>query len=161
MNEKKKLIDEGNRMEDIKDLNKIANTEILNILKKIDYEYSHRVPIKFIKFLIDNSIEDEKKVYTGFDENGNIKISSRAEAILDYINLTYWASDEEKKELISIYKNNERVLNEKYEVDRIFKNKKQYNNVVEKEEKGLITVRKHNIIFEMFEKIRNWLKSKK
>ena len=69
------------------DLYKVANTEILSILKNLSYEYLSKIPIEYIRFLIDNSLEDEDKEYTGFDENGNIKVSSIGEEILDYLNL--------------------------------------------------------------------------
>lgn len=146
-------------METTKDLNKIANTEILNILKNIGYEYSSKVPTKFIEFLMENSIEDEKNEYTGFDKNNNIKVSSIAEEILDYLNLEYWATEEEKEELIKIYENNEKVLNEKYNSDNIFK-KKQNISPEKKEETSLITVQKKSKISMIFEKIKKWLKIK-
>lgn len=139
------------------DINKVANTEILNILKKLSYEYSSKIPIEYIRFLIDNSLEDEDKEYTGFDENGNIKVSSIGEEILDYLNLEYWATEEEKNELIEIYKENEKDLNEKYNSDNLFKNKEKINTV-QNEEKSLIVVHKESVILKIIKKIKQWLK---
>ena len=146
-------------MRNTEDANKIANTEILNIIKKIGYEYSSKLPTKFIEYLMENSIEDEQNKYTGFDENGNIKVSPIAEEMLDYLNMEYWATEEEKKELLKIYENNEKILNEKYNYDNLFKNKKHINEE-KKEETSLITVPKKSKISIIFEKIKQLLKIK-
>lgn len=135
---------------------KVANTEILSILKNLSYEYLSKIPIEYIRFLIDNSLEDEDKEYTGFDENGNIKVSSIGEEILDYLNLEYWVTEEEKNELIEIYEKNEKYINEKYNANDLFKNKKKINTF-QNEEKSLIVIQKKSVIFTIFEKIKQWL----
>lgn len=146
-------------MKEAVDLNKIANTEILNILKHISYEYSSKIPIKYIEFLRDNSIEDEANKYSGFDEDGNIKVSSLAEEILDYLNLEYWTTEDEKKKLIEIYTKNEKELNKKYNSDNLFKNKE--NKITtDSEENSLAVVQEKSIITKIFEKIKQWLKIK-
>lgn len=143
-------------MKETVDLNRIANREILNILKNINYEYSSKIPISYIEFLINNSIEDEDNEYPGFDEEGNIKISSLAEEILDYLNLEYWATEDEKKKLIEIYTKNEKELNEKYNTENLFKNKEKIDEI-KNEEKSLIAVQKKSVIFKIFEKIKQWI----
>ena len=69
----------------------ITNTEILNILKKIDLEYIYKIPEEIIEYLNENSLKIKDEKYSGFDENGNIKVSKEAEEILIYLYLNYWA----------------------------------------------------------------------
>ena len=110
---------------------KIAYTEVLSILRNINPQYSSKIPINFIKFLIANSIEDVNNEYSGFDRNGNIHVSNTAEAILNYINLEYWSTEEEKQELLKLYLKNEEEIKNKYNPDNIFKkvNKNKKTNI--------------------------------
>ena len=84
----------------------IAYSEINNILNHIEKEYYQKIPIQLIDFFKDNALG--YGLY--YDDKGNLKISKLAEQILCYINLKYWATEEEKQVLIKQYtKNQEKI----------------------------------------------------
>ena len=71
---------------------------------------------------------------------------------LSYLNLEYWSSEEEKKELIEIYKENSKKNHEKYDV---FHDLKNFNNKVETKE-GNLTVVKESIWRKIINKLKNF-----
>ena len=99
--------------------------EILNILGK---EAIDMLPHK-LYILIEENRDKEYKPNL-FGENGLIdenKISKETLALFAVLNLKYFVQDEEKNELLKIYKKNEEnyqlELHEKYNPDNIFKNR--------------------------------------
>ena len=137
----------------------ITNTEILNILKKIDLEYIYKIPEEIIEYLNENSLKIKDEKYSGFDENGNIKVSKEAEEILIYLYLNYWADEDEKEKLIEKYKENEKQLSEKYDVYKVFEQRKRNTEDGEKKEVHLVEV-KDNIFVKILNKIKMLLKKK-
>lgn len=107
----------------------IAYTEVANILKYLEKEYREKIPKEIIEYINENSLEYSMC----FDEKGDFKLSQLADEILCYLNLEYWCTEKEKKELIEKYKNNEEKLSEIYNVNKIFEKKKQ--NITEKKKK--------------------------
>ena len=78
-------------------------------------------------------------------------MSKETVMFIAYLNLKYWCSKDEKKELLKIYKQNdekiEQELKEKYNVNNLFKNKqKQETQLVEKETKNYIKMLIEKII---------------
>ena len=137
----------------------ITNTEILNILKKIDLEYIYKIPEEIIEYLNENSLKIKDEKYSGFDENGNIKVSKEAEEILIYLYLNYWADEDEKEKLIEKYKENEKQLSDKYDVYKVFEQRKRNTEDGEKKEVHLVEV-KDNIFVKILNKIKLLLKKK-
>lgn len=137
----------------------ITNTEILNILKKIDLEYIYKIPEEIIEYLNENSLKIKDEKYSGFDENGNIKVSKEAEEILIYLYLNYWADEDEKEKLIEKYKENEKQLSDKYDVYKVFEQRKRNTEDGEKKEVHLVEV-KDNIFVNILNKIKMLLKKK-
>ena len=137
----------------------ITNTEILNILKKIDLEYIYKIPEEIIEYLNENSLKIKDEKYSGFDENGNIKVSKEAEEILIYLYLNYWADEDEKEKLIEKYKENEKQLSDKYDVYKVFEQRKRNTEDGEKKEVHLVEV-KDNIFVKILNKIKILLKKK-
>lgn len=137
----------------------ITNTEILNILKKIDLEYIYKIPEEIIEYLNENSLKIKDEKYSGFDENGNIKVSKEAEEILIYLYLNYWADEDEKEKLIEKYKENEKQLSDKYDVYKVFEQRKRNTEDGEKKEVHLVEV-KDNIFVKILNKIKMLLKKK-
>lgn len=143
----------------------IAYTEISNILDNLEKEYLEKVPKKLIEFFHDNSLEYYNLC---FDGEGNIKLSPLAEEILCYLNLEYWSTKEEKQKLIEKYKVNEENLKNKYDIDLIFKNRKNktkknilQDNTTEEgkpQEKNELTEIKESIIQKIIRKIRAFFK---
>lgn len=98
----------------------IAYSEINYILNHIEKEYYQKVPIQLIDFFKDNALG--YGLY--YDDRGNLKISKLAEQILCYINLKYWATEEENQELLIKYNENQEKINESYDISKIFEQKR-------------------------------------
>ena len=106
---------------------RVAFTQVLNILNNIEKEYYDKIPSDTIQMLENNKIE----YYQYYDEKGQTKLSDLAKQILCYLNLEYWCSQDEKKELKNIYEDNDIKASEKYSIDNIFNIKKEtINNAV-------------------------------
>ena len=104
---------------------RVAFTQVLNILNNIEKEYYDKIPSDTIKMLENNKVE----YYQYYNEKGQTKLSDLAKQILCYLNLEYWSSPDEKKELITIYEKNEKEASEKYDIDKIFYNRKNNNSL--------------------------------
>lgn len=133
----------------------IANTEILNILKNIEPEYVYVLPIELIEYLNNNSLKDESEKYSGFNENGDIEVSDEAEEILTFMYLNYWAEENEKKELLEKLTNNEKELEEKYDIQKVFNKRNETKTY--KEELQLVQV-KDNLFTRILNKLKKLLK---
>lgn len=133
----------------------IANTEILNILKNIEPEYVYVLPIELIEYLNNNSLKDESRNYSGFNENGDIEVSDEAEEILTFMYLNYWAEENEKKELLEKLTNNEKELEEKYDIQKVFNKRNETKTY--KEELQLVQV-KDNLFTRILNKLKKLLK---
>ena len=105
-----------------------AYAEVDKILSFMDTAYVEKIPKKMRDLFRNEKLQD-------YEPNINPKISldeqnlqKKTYAILAMLNLNYWCKDEEeKKELIKLYAENDRKreeeLREKYNPDNIFKNK--------------------------------------
>jgi uncharacterized membrane protein YgaE (UPF0421/DUF939 family) len=133
----------------------IANTEILNILKNIEPEYVYVLPIELIEYLNNNSLKDESRNYSGFNENGDIEVSDEAEEILTFMYLNYWAEENEKKELLEKLTNNEKELEEKYDIQKVFNKRNETKTY--KEELQLVQV-KDNLFTRILNKLKKLLR---
>lgn len=133
----------------------IANTEILNILKNIEPEYVYVLPIELIEYLNNNSLKDESRNYSGFNENGDIEVSDEAEEILTFMYLNYWAEENEKKELLEKLTNNEKELEEKYDIQKVFNKRNETKTY--KEELQLVQV-KDNLFTRILNKLKKILR---
>lgn len=133
----------------------IANTEILNILKNIEPEYVYVLPIELIEYLNNNSLKDESEKYSGFNENGDIAVSDEAEEILTFMYLNYWAEENEKKELLEKLTNNEKELEEKYDIQKVFNKRNETKTY--KEELQLVQV-KDNLFTRILNKLKKLLR---
>lgn len=133
----------------------IANTEILNILKNIEPEYVYVLPIELIEYLNNNSLKDENEKYSGFNENGDIEVSDEAEEILTFLYLNYWAEENEKKELLEKLTNNEKELEEKYDIQKVFNKRNETKTY--KEELQLVQV-KDNLFTRILNKLKKLLR---
>lgn len=133
----------------------IANTEILNILKNIEPEYVYVLPIELIEYLNNNSLKGESEKYSGFNENGDIEVSDEAEEILTFMYLNYWAEENEKKELLEKLTNNEKELEEKYDIQKVFNKRNETKTY--KEELQLVQV-KDNLFTRILNKLKKLLR---
>ena len=134
---------------------RIAFTETLFILKNIEKEYEDKIKKDIINLLEENSI----KYYMYYDNNLELKISELTKQILCFINFEYKEDENEKKELIKKYNEEEEKQKEKYDIKKVFeKRKEEIKNKEKTEEQTKIIPFKKNIWKDVWEKIKKFFK---
>ena len=104
-------------------------TEILEILKNMNKEYTEKLPKKFLEFLKENQSDS----YTvNFDDSKNLKntnLHKETRKLLAIMYLNYWSNENEKKDYLQVLNNNQQKHDEeiklKYNPDNLFKNNQQ------------------------------------
>lgn len=143
-----------------------AYAEVDKILSFMDTAYVEKIPKKMRDLFRNEKLQD-------YEPNINPKISldeqnlqKKTYAILAMLNLNYWCKDEEeKKELIKLYAENDRKreeeLREKYNPDNIFKNKQKKNiSNTEETNTSLIEYKDSNFFKKIISKIMSLFKKK-
>lgn len=107
-----------------------AYAELLEILSCMETEYTKKIPKKLIMIFKENALSNYEKHIDKTKPLEEQKISQKTAALIGMLTLQYWCeSDEQKQELINIFKENERVyqekLRKKYNPDNIFNNNTQ------------------------------------
>ena len=144
------------------EINQIAYAEVMQVLKYFDRNLVLKIPVELLEYF---KAHQKKDLIVNIDKedifNKN-NISKDALALLAYIDMEYWANEEEKRELKKVYMKNEKKhqieLSEKYEYNNIFNNKKEIdmNEKVENEEKSMIEYKKDNIFIKLKKFILNF-----
>lgn len=112
----------------MEDLNKRL-VEVEYILRKLDDSYIRKIPSEIWRYIELN--KDNNYIYN-YNENKTLleqNLHIDAIAILTYINIEYLLNEEQKKEMRELLRKDElfaeREKNKRYNVDNIFKNRKQ------------------------------------
>jgi len=129
--------------------------EVECILKMLDNKYITKIPQEVWNYIDENKDKDYIFKYdnnrTLNEQNLNIDTIS----ILTYINIEYLLEDDEKRELLTLLRNDEIIAEQdkrkKYNPDDLFNNKK----VESKEEVSLIEIK----IEKWYEKLFSFLKN--
>ncbi len=109
---------------------KEAMAEVLEVLKLVQDEDIKKIPKSFLDLLEENASKTYK-VNIDYDKSiKNQDLKAETIAILDLICLNYWCDTEEKKEefLKTLTKNEksyQKEIQEKFDIDKILKNRKQ------------------------------------
>lgn len=102
----------------------IIGAEVYAILSKVSIERYNKIPTKITK-TFEKYKESAKKVKikpnVEFDKQ---EISKEAKDIMFVIALDYWLTDEEKKQAMDNLKFNEEKLKEKYNIEKIFEQRR-------------------------------------
>ena len=107
---------------------KQAYTELDNFIELLDDYHKNKVPQKLRDYFKNKK---DNNYIKNIDPNIPIKeqnLKRETLALIAMLNLKYWCEDEEEKErLLKIYENNEKrhqeIMREKYNPDKLFKNK--------------------------------------
>ncbi len=146
-------------------LNKIACTEVFEILSYMNRETVMKIPFEILSIIKENrNVNYVSKIDKNDMFNPN-NLSEDAISILSWLDLEYLASNESKEEKLKIYQENEELyqqkLKEKYNADKIFKNYEQYdyklNDEMCNEQNNKMIKYKNNIFFRIYKKIRTLL----
>lgn len=132
-------------------------SEALVILKNIDNVYTEKLPQKFKDFLEQNQSATYIPNIDLSKELKDMKLKKETRNILELMYLNYWSTPEEKKEFMDILNENERkyqeYINEKYNPDNLFKNKKYTSKKLEETETEEVALVEYNE--SLFKKIWN------
>ena len=127
-------------------ISKQTFSDLSVIFKMMPNEIIKAINPKFIEFIKDNYDENCKSNIKPYIPLKEQEISKETQAILALIYESYFATDEEKRQIL---KERNEQINLKYNTDNLFKNK-EYKN----EKHELIVVKKQSF----FEKIINKIK---
>ncbi len=133
--------------------------ETTEILKYFNSSFVSKISSGFLKQLKELAKNSDKTVI--IDKNKSLKdqkILSQTKDLISILYYKYIATDEEKKELIKIWKNNDvlyqKRISECYDPDNIFKNKKNRNEEIYDKELPMV-IQKKNVI----ERIKDFFKN--
>ena len=145
-----------------------AAVEVLDILHHTDKEDVARIPQSFIKFLTNISSKSYKVKFNHEQPINGLNLKKQTKELLGFIYVTWWCDKEERekyKKLIheSNIKNEE--IKEKYNVNDIFKNKKenQEHKIIQNEnvmKTSIAEYKKENIFKRVLNKILSFFDSK-
>lgn len=145
-----------------------AAVEVLEILNHTNKEDVARIPQSFIKFLTNISSKSYKVKFNHEQPINGLNLKKQTKELLGFIYITWWCDKEERekyKKLIheSNIKNEE--IKEKYNVNDIFKNKKenQEHKIIQNEnvmKTSIAEYKKENIFKRVLNKILSFFDSK-
>ena len=145
-----------------------AAVEVLDILNHTNKEDVARIPQSFIKFLTNISSKSYKVKFNHEQPINGLNLKKQTRELLGFIYITWWCDKEERekyKKLIqeSNIKNEE--IKEKYNVNDIFKNKKekQEHKIIQNEnvmKTSIAEYKKENIFKRVLNNILSFFDSK-
>ena len=138
-------------------------SEVYEIINLMDIEYLDKIPDK-VKVLINNERDKEFKTNISTDiQLEKQKLQKDTLAILAILYLNYWCeSEQEKKELIELFNNVDKINAEKYSYENLFNNNKKSHIQENFTENNIAMVEyKESIIKRILNKIRKLFSRKK
>ena len=99
-------------------------SEVLEILKYSEKEYTDKLPKKLISFFKENASKTYKPQIDVNKKIEDMDLLPETKGLLSLLYMDYWSTPEEKEEFKKVLKNNqekiEQELREKYNPDKIF-----------------------------------------
>lgn len=145
-----------------------AAVEVLDILNHTNKEDVARIPQSFIKFLTNISSKSYKVKFNHEQPINGLNLKKQTKELLGFIYITWWCDKEERekyKKLIqeSNIKNEE--IKENYNINEIFKNRKQNQEQKISENKmieptSMIEYKKESVFRKIINKIISFFNSK-
>ncbi len=128
-------------MENVKHAN--AMKEVLEYLKGIREEDLKKIPENFLDFLNINASEDYQCNFDYSKPLSELKMSSEAKSIIGMIYYNFWCeTEQQKRDFLELLDDNEKQyqeeLRKKYNIDKIFENKKDIKKEIDNSEKSLV-----------------------
>ena len=132
----------------MKEINDVAK-ETLDVLEHFNNEFVSKIPRNVIKQLEELATDsDEKAIIDKSKKLNEQAISEECKSLISMIYYNYFANEEEKKEILNIWNENERLyqeeLNKKYKIDNLFKNHKQRDDL----QKKLLAIKENKNLFQ-------------
>lgn len=149
-----------------------AAVEVLDILDNTNKEDVAKIPPSFIQFLVDNASDDYVVNLDHSKPINELNIKEKTKEILGTIYINWWCDNKQKEQYKKQIEEQERKeqeeLREKYDPDKMFKNREnmQTSNEIQKmqedieaKDKYLVVVnQKENIFKKIINKIKSFFK---
>jgi len=130
---------------------------ILNAV--VPEEGKNKIAKSFIEYMENNKVDHVDFEYDYSKEINEQKVHKDTYILLGILYLKYWATPEEKKEVLTKLDENERKFQEKVSSDNIFKNDKVENKIEEEIKKEeLPTIYKESFIEKIISSIKKIFK---
>lgn len=144
----------------------IANTsraysEVYEFINSLGNEYKNKLPEKIYLTIQNNR---DKNYIPKYEVNQSVDsntFSKEALALISALNMQYWCEDvEEKERLKKVYTENQKLENEKYSYENLFKNNKTEEQIQEEQQSEnvqMIEYKEENVFQKVFNKIKEFL----
>ena len=144
-----------------------AAVEVIDILNNTNQVDVKKIPQSFIKFLTNIASTNYKAEFNHNKKISDLKLKKETKEILGFIYITWWSDEKERekyKQEIKTNKIDKVETKENYDLDDIFKTKKnkQNDDIIEKEEQvNMVEYKKENLLKSFFNKLLSFLGIKK
>lgn len=135
---------------------KIAYSEVLEILKHISEEEYNKIPNDMIELFKTNANNDNEFVYNPNKTLEEQNVSETARTIIAILFRDYWATETQKEKIIAKQNyDREKIKEEKYNYNNLFKSKSSLFN--ENIEEQRLIIYKESVFKKIFNKILSFL----
>lgn len=140
-----------------------AYAEICTVLQYMPDEYVKKIPEKVIKLFQTEKLEDYEVNINKVNPLDKNYLSKKTMVLIAMLNYQYWCPNKKvKNELYKQYLSNnemyEKEIQEKYNPDNLFKNKKTEDIKINEETQALVQYKEKNFIQRIFDKIKSIFK---
>lgn len=145
-----------------------AAVEVLDILNHTNKEDVERIPQSFIKFLTDISSKSYKSNFNHEQPINRLNLRQQTKELLGFIYITWWCNEQEREKYKKVINENnikEQGITGNYNVNDIFKNKKEHNeHAIAKNEStietSIVKYKKESFIKKVLNRILSFFVSK-
>ena len=134
---------------------KIAYSEVLEILKYISKEEFNKVPQDMLEMFKTNASDENQFIYNPNKTLQEQNVSEIARTIIAILFRDYWATENQRQKILDKqYFDREKIREEMYSLDNIFKKQ----NIQNKENSTINEIAIVEYKESIFTKIKNWFK---
>jgi len=142
---------------------KKAYTEMYVLLQYLPDEYVKKIPKRIIELFQTEKLENYEVTINKKNPLDKDFLSKKTMVLITILNYQYWCPNKKvKDDLYNMYLSNnkkyQREMEEKYNIDKLFKNIKKEELSIKEPTKALIEYKKRNFMQRLFDKIKNILK---
>ena len=139
-----------------------AYAEVDNFIECLDLYHKNKVPDDIREYFKKEKNKNYNKMIDINQPIKNQNLIDETLAIIAMLNLKYWCDDEEeKKRLMTIYSENEKKyqneLNEKYDIERVFKERNSKKELNFQDER-VLDIKREGLFFRLKNRILNFFK---
>ena len=142
---------------------KIMCSETYEFLNLLGEKYIKKIPKGLYKYIKQEKIQDYS-LELNMEQRISEQISEESLLFIMYLNLIYWATQEEKEKLIKIYKENDvkeaERLKQLYNTDNLFKKRNEVKEEIQEQSSSVSIIEyKEPLIKRIINKIKNFFRN--